>query len=110
MHGQVYTRIDTVLTKTFALAISSTPTQISGGTTVLAGFTLAPSSHRQGIMVYNPTATPQYVGFDNTVTGAGVDAVDMIPAYGNKFLPYNGTVPLWLVSSVAATANVFEVQ
>ena len=110
MAEQTYTRYEAPLGQALTFAVTSTPAQISGGTAVLPGFTLAPSRYRQGLLVFNPNSAPCYVGIDNTVTGAGANAIYMIAAFASQVLPFNGTMPLWIVCASSVSAAIVEVQ
>lgn len=120
MAMEVWTRYGTAVTKAFAVAIgAATPVQISGPTSVnppvyapLYGLTVNPNDNRQAIQIYNPSATATlYVGYDNTVTSAGVNAFEAIGPGQSKAFNYNGTFIMFLIGSVSgSTANIAELQ
>jgi hypothetical protein len=117
---EVFIRYGCALTKAFAVAIgATTPVQISGPISVnppvygnLYGLSAPPNDNRQAILVFNPSSTATlFVGLDNTVTGAGANAIESIGPLQSKPLPFNGTFILFLIGSASgATANIVELQ
>jgi len=97
-------RADSVITATFNQALSTTPIQISGGSTSLPALgNKAPSTVRQMITVVNHIASTQniYVGVTNAVASSGASAIKTI-APGQEFtFACDGLLPLWVVAAAA---------
>ena len=108
----VQQRFDTLLSSTALTGIGTSPVQVSGGAVALAGFTNAPSRHRQAQRITNTGATILYIGSTGSITNAaGGGWLKVLNP--NEFFDdlISGSVPRYIVSSAASgTATVEEYQ